>query len=350
MSGVDDDLPKLLLHILVQDPGLLKLSFGAILRLFLFIPGDPIHFLRQGLLKALVHIALIIGNGGLRHLLPRSILIQFMGPQVGFELCVLILIAIACDLLRIRGKFRPLPVLRILQSLIAPFIHGLRPGRLFLHPFQIVFIFSTVFHQILLVIGKVRKILLQLHGPLTVFTQAEEQGDLVAGSDAFCSHACSGVELRQLIEPFFIQLLGSELLQGMDQLGGGCAFCLQDLVFQKEGSAVLGSQICKLPVEVLCLLDVSGLYGHLRQLIEEPFSHRSPFKGQKQDILCLLIFSVFLIDSGHHAQEIRIPDSAPVDAVGDLHCRHIVPFVDHLPDLLDLNIELVLIHILVSPQ
>ena len=62
------------------------------------------------------------------------------------------------------------------------------------------------------------------------------------------------------------------------------------------GSCILRSDIHEFIVIILGLLQVTGLYRELTELVEQPLSHWRPLKGQKEFVLGLIILSVLLID------------------------------------------------------
>ena len=127
------------------------------------------------------------------------------------------------------------------------------------------------------------------------------------------------IKLCQLIKPFLIQFYIAVLLQSMDQLLYRRSLSSQNQIAQNVLSGVFRSQLTKFPVIILCLIRTSFFNCQLGQLVQKALSHRGPFKSQKENILCFLIFSIFFINPGNHRQDIDIANSSPVNGIRDLH-------------------------------
>ena len=153
------------------------------------------------------------------------------------------------------------------------------------------------------------------------------------------------VELRQLIHPFLIQLLGGVLLQRVDQLRSGGSLRPQNHVPQKVLPGILGRQVAELSVVVLRLVDIVLLEGEIRQLVEQPLADGRTLKSQQKDIFCLPVLPISLIDLSHHGQQVDISHPSPVYGVGDAHRSPIVAFIYPFLYLFNFYVKLSFIHL-----
>ena len=244
-------------------------------------------------------------------------------------------------LFHIIGRF--LQLCGLLPVLIIILVRGIS-GKFLLHSPELRFIFVPVLHQIHLIFVERLVLQLQIHGLFHIFSQSEQQHDLIAGPDALVAHAALVVQLCQLIQPFLVHFHRRIRFQGADQLVQGRFFRLQDQVPEKVLAGIILGQVAELPVIGLGLGNVPLLQGQVRQLVKQALANGGPLKGQQQNILCLLVFLVFFIDLSDHGKQARIPHAVPVDGIRDLHGRFVVSPADHFLDLLHLYVKLIFIH------
>ena len=137
-------------------------------------------------------------------------------------------------------------------------------------------------------------------------TGAEKYGNAVAEVQAGFPHAGSVVEFREFVHPLIGEFLVHILLKRRHELLRLRALRLEDQIAKQLLARILRRKSLKLLKALLRLINAVHLQGQLRQLKEQPPSHRGALDRQKQNILCLRIHPDLFIYLGDLRQETYI--------------------------------------------
>ena len=134
----------------------------------------------------------------------------------------------------------------------------------------------------------------------------EKYGNAVAKVQAGFPHAGSVVEFREFVHPLIGEFLAHILLKRRHELLRLCPLCLEYQIAEQLLARILGRKSLKLLKALLRLIYAVYLQSELRQLKEQPPSHRGTFDRQKQNILCLRVLPDLFINLGDLRQETYI--------------------------------------------
>ncbi len=185
---------------------------------------------------------------------------------------------------------------------------------------------------------------LEFHSLIDIFSFIKPQDQIVTFFQTLCRQACLLVQFCQFISPLFDILCLFESFQSLNLLVDRRSLRTQDLITENKFIRILRRNLLKVIIIINCFIYILRLQCQCTKLVNDfPASFRTMISNI-QDIITLLIITVFFINIADICQHLRIAHPLPVYAICNLRSLTKCTVLHKFKHLFCLLLILILVH------